>query len=368
MPNSTRSNKKNQLLFPSDPASWERSIRKGRRSSSIDNNTSSSLDSRQPPSTQTPVSSTDTRSPPSSEDTLPSTEDTLPSTDIFHPTLIDTSVRTSINTEPRDMVATLILVRDENGDLHDQEGHLRNAAVQFYTNRSAIRPLTIQIGDFELKPQYYTLVGQTPYYGLSHEHPMDHLERFEDLISAIQARAEDLKSKIATFTQVSTESFRSSWIRFKSYQRDCPHHGFNEVQLLSVFFRGIAARHPHPPSPVYFKIDRQTGPAIDRQRETAIDRQPPAPIDRHEPLTYRVQMPKIDVARLNSLRPQPKPSANPPKSTSTHSDDATEPLEVDKAPLGRTLRKIKEKVAKHLKREAKRRRWKVSKREYSGFH
>ena len=37
-----------------------------------------------------------------------------------------------------------------------------------------------------MKPQYYTLVGQIPYYGLSHEHPMDHLERFEDLISAIK--------------------------------------------------------------------------------------------------------------------------------------------------------------------------------------
>ncbi|KAF2560644.1 hypothetical protein F2Q70_00018157 [Brassica cretica] len=99
MPSSTRSNKETQLLFSSDSASLERSFRKGRRSSSIDNNTSSSLDSRQPLSTQTPVSSTDTRSPPS-------IEDTLPSTDIFHPTSIDTPVRTSIDSEPRDMVAT----------------------------------------------------------------------------------------------------------------------------------------------------------------------------------------------------------------------------------------------------------------------
>ena len=28
-------------------------------------------------------------------------------------------------------------------------------------------------------------------------------------------------------------------MRFKSYQRDCLHHGFNEVHLLSTFFRGI---------------------------------------------------------------------------------------------------------------------------------
>ncbi|KAF2617418.1 hypothetical protein F2Q68_00039050 [Brassica cretica] len=66
----------------------------------------------------------------------------------------------------------------------------------------------------------------------------------------------------------------------------------------------------------------------------------------------RVHMPKIDVARLNALRPQPKPSANPPETTITHSDDAAEPMEVDKAPMGRNLRKRKGKVAKHLKREA----------------
>ncbi|KAG5397614.1 hypothetical protein IGI04_019428 [Brassica rapa subsp. trilocularis] len=95
MPNSTRSNKETQLLFSPDPASLEPSIRKEARSSSIDNNTCSSLDFRQPPSTQALVPSTDTRSPPSTKDTH------LPSTDIFHPISIDTS-----------------------------EGHLRNAASQ----------------------------------------------------------------------------------------------------------------------------------------------------------------------------------------------------------------------------------------------
>ena len=63
-------------------------------------------------------------------------------------------------------------------------------------------------------------------------------------------------------------------------------------------------------------------------------------------------MPKIDIARINALRPQPKPSANPPEATSTHSEDAPEPMQVDKAPMGRTLRKRKEKFANHLKRGA----------------
>ena len=94
MPSSTRSNKEAQLLFSSDPASLERSNRKGICSSSIDNNTCSSLDFCQPPSTQTLVSSTESRSPQLTKDTH------LPSTDIFHPMSIDTSVQTSIDTEP----------------------------------------------------------------------------------------------------------------------------------------------------------------------------------------------------------------------------------------------------------------------------
>ncbi|KAF3561729.1 hypothetical protein DY000_02016152 [Brassica cretica] len=124
----------------------------------------------------------------------------------------------------------------------------------------------------------------------------------------------------------------------------------NAVRIMT--HEEFAANNPHPPSHVYVKVDRHSDSIIDRQRETAIDRQPPAPIDRRAPLTYRVRMPKINVARLNALRPQPKPSYNPPEDTNPHSDDAAEPMEVDKAPMRRTLRKRKGKVAKHLKREA----------------
>ena len=52
-----------------------------------------------------------------------------------------------------------------------------------------------------------------------------------------------MRSKIAIFAQEPTESFRSSWIRFNSYQRDYTHHGFNEAQLLSTFFKGIAVQY-----------------------------------------------------------------------------------------------------------------------------
>ena len=63
-------------------------------------------------------------------------------------------------------------------------------------------------------------------------------------------------------------------------------------------------------------------------------------------------MPKIDVARLNELRPKPKPSENPPEPVRTPSDDGEDPMEEDRVPTGRTLRRRKEKVVKHLKRGA----------------
>ncbi|KAF2587883.1 hypothetical protein F2Q70_00038882 [Brassica cretica] len=59
-------------------------------------------------------------------------------------------------------------------------------------------------------------------------------------------------------------------------------------------------------------------------------------------------MPKIDVACLNALRPKPKPSENPPETVRTPSDDGEDPMEEDRVPTGRTLRRRKEKVAKHL--------------------
>ncbi|KAF3540251.1 hypothetical protein F2Q69_00020559 [Brassica cretica] len=125
MPNNTRRNKETQLLFSPDPASLERSIRKEARSSSIDNTTCSSIDFCQPPSTQTLVPSTDTRSPLSTKDTH------LPSTDIFHPISIDTYILTSIDTAPRDMVATL-LFRKSGGIVRDLEVQIGNALVPVY--------------------------------------------------------------------------------------------------------------------------------------------------------------------------------------------------------------------------------------------
>ena len=91
-----------ELLFFSDPAHLECSIRKEERASSIDTTSTTSID----------------------------TTSTM-SIDTCDRVAIDSSTQTSIDTNPRaDMVATLVLQRDENGDMHDPEGYMCNAAGQ----------------------------------------------------------------------------------------------------------------------------------------------------------------------------------------------------------------------------------------------
>ncbi|KAF3508253.1 hypothetical protein F2Q69_00007529 [Brassica cretica] len=115
----------------------------------------------------------------------------------------------------------------------------------------------------------------------------------------------------------------------------------NAVKILT--HEEFAAKHPHPPSPDKVRIYRHANNNVDRHSEAHIDRQPSPPIDRRAPITYRVQMPKIDVARLNALRPKPKPSEQPPEPVRTPSDDGDDPMEDDRVSTGRTLRRRKEK-------------------------
>ena len=53
---------------------------------------------------------------------------------------MDTSNRKLVDIHPRDIVVSLILERDETEDLHDQEGHLHNAADQRLDDQRAVFP------------------------------------------------------------------------------------------------------------------------------------------------------------------------------------------------------------------------------------
>ncbi|KAF2568532.1 hypothetical protein F2Q70_00025843 [Brassica cretica] len=126
MPNSTRSNEDKHLLFSEDPAHLERTIRKDQRSTSLDAACFTSTDSHTQPST----------------DTRPSL-----STDLHRSTSIDTTPRTSIDHQLQNMVAIVILRQDENGDLYDHDGHLRNATGQKLDAQGNVIPDTDAIGD-----------------------------------------------------------------------------------------------------------------------------------------------------------------------------------------------------------------------------
>ncbi|WZZ88662.1 hypothetical protein YC2023_117241 [Brassica napus] len=101
----------------------------------------------------------------------------------------------------------------------------------------------------------------------------------------------------------------------------------NAVRIMT--HEEFAAKHPHPPSPAY--------------------------------------MPKIDVTRLNALRPKPKPSENPPEAVRTPLEDETDSMEVDKVPTGRTQRRRKEKGEKYLKRWDNGKEKESFRKESSGF-
>ncbi|KAF2574890.1 hypothetical protein F2Q70_00003032 [Brassica cretica] len=115
---STRSNKEKSLLF-SDLALLERTIRKGKRSTSIDNNINLSTETSQQTSTDTPNLLTNSCELPP----------------------IDTSIRTSINVRSRYMDATLIL------DRRSTERINRRSTVTFWhrsTSTSLITSATTQ--------------------------------------------------------------------------------------------------------------------------------------------------------------------------------------------------------------------------------
>ncbi|KAF2532842.1 hypothetical protein F2Q70_00030521 [Brassica cretica] len=101
-----------------------------------------------------------------------STDTPSPSTDtcVLPPTV--TSVQTSIDIHPRGMVATLILDRDANGDLHDHEGHLHNATgvsidilkgvsihYLLIAHRSKLSPDQQTTLFVDLNPKYYNSIS-----------------------------------------------------------------------------------------------------------------------------------------------------------------------------------------------------------------
>uniref|UniRef100_A0A0D2ZTT2 Retrotransposon gag domain-containing protein n=1 Tax=Brassica oleracea var. oleracea TaxID=109376 RepID=A0A0D2ZTT2_BRAOL len=421
MPSSTISNKETQLLFSPDHASLERSIRKEVCSISIDNNTCSSLDFFQPPSTHTLVPSTDTRSPPSTKDTH------LPSTDI------EGHLRNAAG-QKIDAQGAAIPESDANATgttlLYQRQGFrvealgsdsslIRETVHTSSGNQARNRNSYGNRGNFNQSLQYKKPYSNNKNYKNSYyqKPPLPTQEsKIEEMLDRVleaqQRMAVDFNGKIdSVYTNLNTKSETLSThvkkpemqvvqIRDAVKRREAStrgvgddvmkHHvnaiieddfwqvvkeeklqeGDFEVQRMMSFggshwclstsdfehrsthtspnrstgspehrpmtptkstascnavriltHEEFAEKHPHPPNPDNVRItrrdvtpiDRQQDVDIDRQQDVDIDRQHPAPIDRRAPITYQVQMPMIDVAHLNALRPKPKPSENSPE-------------------------------------------------------
>ncbi|KAF3541987.1 hypothetical protein F2Q69_00022471 [Brassica cretica] len=145
------------------------------------------------------------------------------------------------------MFATLILVRDDNGDLHDQDGHLRNASV--------VKEGKLQEGDFKVESLISFDGSHWCRSAPDFEHRSTH-----------------------TSPNRSTESPEHRPIT-SADSISC-----NAVRILT--HEDFTAKHPHPPNPDNVRIARRDDTPVDRQTEAAIDRQPPVPIDRRAPITY----------------------------------------------------------------------------------
>ncbi|CAA7052859.1 unnamed protein product [Microthlaspi erraticum] len=133
-----------------------------------------------------------------------------------------------------------------------------DSADAFFMDRNPIHPPLPARNDYEIKPQIIALVRQNQFNGLPAEHPLDHIENFEEICSTTrsngvsadylscfhqpllhQAKINFCRNKISNFRQANNESFYEALDRFKEYIRDCPNHGFNEGNLWNIFYRGI---------------------------------------------------------------------------------------------------------------------------------
>ncbi|KAF3489942.1 hypothetical protein F2Q69_00052886 [Brassica cretica] len=100
-------------------------------------------------------------------------------------------------------------------------------------------------------------------------------------------------------------------------------------------------------------IDARPRPSIDIQQSKSIDRNSIASIDDAYGVNHVLQHREDSNSR--GVRSKTPTSAQPyysPEPVRTPLDDGKDPMEEDRVPTGRTLRRRKEKVAKHLKRGA----------------
>ncbi|CAA7019102.1 unnamed protein product [Microthlaspi erraticum] len=54
-----------------------------------------------------------------------------------------------------------------------------------------------------------------------------------------KAKTAGLRTKISSFQQYEGEAFCEAWERYIEYRRACPHHGYTDEKILSIFYDGV---------------------------------------------------------------------------------------------------------------------------------
>ncbi|CAA7040990.1 unnamed protein product [Microthlaspi erraticum] len=78
-----------------------------------------------------------------------------------------------------------------------------DSADAFFMDRNPIHPPLPARNDYEIKPQIIALVRQNQFNGLPAEHPLDHIENFEEICSTTRSNgvsADYLKCKLFSFS------------------------------------------------------------------------------------------------------------------------------------------------------------------------
>ncbi|XP_021736997.1 uncharacterized protein LOC110703502 [Chenopodium quinoa] len=180
----------------------------------------------------------------------------------------------------------------DQGNVGDQRSLKQLGALDPYTSQSGILAPTTQANNFEIKPNFISLIEKRQFTGGKFENPHEHFKEFlkycdtikingvtqeyiqlkmfpfsligvaehwlnndvppgslttwNEVTTAFLARfynhkkIVEARSKIQSFRQRGGESLCEAWERYKELQRQCPHHGIPNYQILQTFYGGLS--------------------------------------------------------------------------------------------------------------------------------
>ncbi|GJZ87996.1 reverse transcriptase domain-containing protein [Tanacetum coccineum] len=175
------------------------------------------------------------------------------------------------------------------------------APIEGYEDGIVVPP--INANNFKLKQTFINLVQSEARTWLDKEPPRSILT-WDDLVSKFinqffpPSETTYLRNEITTFYQKPNETFNEAWERFKGLLRQCPHHGFSELNQLDTFYNSLNTNYQDA-------LDSAAGGNF-------LDKMP------RDGLAIIESKSKVRYSRSHAI--EPRVSTNAPLSTSTPSN------------------------------------------------